>query len=677
MSRRNGDAAFGKALDLWQPPIGAGEPLVCVATSFTFDATFFETECIGRFLAMDNHPSESESVGYLIEREEKLAAARVCALIDRRHAREKESLRWDVLGVLVPRAIQHSKVSLLAWANHVRVIIGSGNLTLPGYRKNLEVFGAIELSKNDGGSRTTVNNTLTFLDTVVNLAVGDAGEETPKKRTTDALAAVRRQIARWPDTSDDAPSTVFGLPGSSIIAKLSELWPSNGPIRSASVVSPFFDRASRQKDAINGLIGLMAKKRPREISIDVRADDLPDGKTRVYAPLEMVKVAGASCDTSVHRVLPEQHDELRDLHAKMLRLSNESWSMLLAGSSNFTAAGLGVDADHCNLEANLLYRVKASTNTHRHLDKIWPDVSDYELDPDAESLIWDPEPEEMEGGSDTPPLPGAFKEAIFVPGSDARLKITLADPLPTIWSIYSPNESELLGSGRKTSAGQHVVPWGGQPVPFVLQVAWSNSEGQTCAASWPVNVSNPGALPPPDSLRDLTLEELLDILSSSRPLPQAVVDVLTRRTKGGARDTLLDPLKRLDSQAFLLRRTKRVSLALERLRERLERPALTHDAYEWRLKGAIGPAQLADAFVKEASLPGEAKFYLAELALMLSRVIPQRPAVGGLAAAEISTLIAESITEIKGRADLLNVPEQTMSPLDDYAVAAFVEAVAK
>ena len=97
MSRRKGDEAYGKALDLWQAPPNAGEPLVCIATSYTFDATFFETECIGRFLQMEAHPSESASVAYLIEREEKLAGARVHALIDRRHARDKESLRWDIL----------------------------------------------------------------------------------------------------------------------------------------------------------------------------------------------------------------------------------------------------------------------------------------------------------------------------------------------------------------------------------------------------------------------------------------------------------------------------------------------------------------------------------------------------------------------------------------------------
>ena len=61
---------YGRALNLWDPPEGAGEALVCLATTFTFDAAFFETECVGRFLNLDSHPSESDAVGYLIEREE-------------------------------------------------------------------------------------------------------------------------------------------------------------------------------------------------------------------------------------------------------------------------------------------------------------------------------------------------------------------------------------------------------------------------------------------------------------------------------------------------------------------------------------------------------------------------------------------------------------------------------
>src|SRR5688572_25271531 len=86
-----------RALDLWQAPEDAGDPVACLATTFTFDASFFETECLGRFLQMDSHPDESESVAYLVEREEKLNAAKVAVFVDRRNAQSKESMRWDVV----------------------------------------------------------------------------------------------------------------------------------------------------------------------------------------------------------------------------------------------------------------------------------------------------------------------------------------------------------------------------------------------------------------------------------------------------------------------------------------------------------------------------------------------------------------------------------------------------
>ena len=61
-----------------------------------------------------------------------------------------------------------------------------------------------------------------------------------------------------------------------------------------------------------------------------------------------------------------------------------------------------------------------------------------------------------------------------------------------------------------TAAGVHTIPWGDAAPPFVLEVTWRTADGQTLVANWPVNVSNPAALPPPEVLRSLSLEELLD-----------------------------------------------------------------------------------------------------------------------------------------------------------------------
>ena len=168
----------------------------------------------------------------------------------------------------------------------------------------------------------------------------------------------------------------------------------------------------------------------------------------------------------------------------------------------------------------------------------------------------------------------------------------------------------------------------------------------------------------------------MEILSSTRSLPDAVVQVLQKRTKAPRTEIELDPLKRRDSQAFLLRRTKRVAAALERLRERLKRPALTSDAFEWRLHGAIGPMTLADAFLREATLPGEAKFYLAELALALKSVKPERAAAGGLSVTRISRLLASAVRDLASRALALpSTPDTAI--LDDYAREAFGEAIGR
>jgi hypothetical protein len=377
----------------------------------------------------------------------------------------------------------------------------------------------------------------------------------------------------------------------------------------------------------------------------------------------------------VFSLSPEQQGELREVHSKLLSIGNDDWRVLMIGSSNFTAAGLGVASTARNVEANLVYRVKTSDSAFRRLDRIWPDHADDALDADSDKYIWQPCFEEDEDGGGAHPLPAAFEEALFNPGPSASLRLTLTDSLPTEWAVRVPAGRTLLASAQ-TGPGIHSIEWGDGTPPFVLEVSWRADDGQQCVANWPVNVTNPAALPPPDALRSLTLEELLEILASTRPLPQAVTDTLRKREKGRHADAGLDPLKRLDSQAFLLRRTKRVARALDRLRERLEMPALTIDAYEWRLRGAVGPMTLADAFVREARLSGEASFCLAELALTLRRVNVKRPAQGGLDASVIQGAIDAAVKEIEARAAGLPGSPDTSS-LDAYVREAFMEAAAK
>jgi hypothetical protein len=676
MGSRKTDETYGKALDLWQAPANAGDPLVCIATTYTFDATFFETECIGRFLQMSAHPSETASVAYLIEREEKLAGARVHALVDRRHARDKESLRWDVIGVIVPRATQHAKLAVLAWKDHVRLVIGSGNLTEPGYRKNVEVFGAVDISREEGGDKAALGSTLDFLEELAELGVGGDDPATPKARLLDSIRQVRQHVRSWPAVQDKTdPIPVFNGPTRSALRELEQHWPSGSPPREAYVVSPFFDHPPNDARALDAFSALLAKRGGTVSYFYVKTELLPDGRTRVYAPAQIGRPEGQKHDREVYSLTREQQGELREVHSKLLSLGNDDWRVLMIGSSNFTAAGLGVNERASNVEANLLYRLKTSDPAYPKLDRIWPDVDEDRLEPDSANLIWNPGFEEEEDGGDACPLPAAFKEALFHPAAEPALMLTLTDSLPAAWTIRVP-AGRLLLSSTTAGAGVHTIPWTDATPPFVLEVTWQAADGATLAASWPVNATNVAALPPPEALRSLSLEELLEILASTRPLPAAVVDAIRKREKKKHADPSLDPLKRLDSQAFLLRRTKRVARALDRVRQRLEMPALTRDAYEWRLRGAVGPMTLADAFVREARLPGEAQFCLAELALSLRRVDPARPAQGGLSASVIRECIHTAIAEIESLASALPTTSET-SMLDTYVREAFLEATAK
>jgi hypothetical protein len=178
-------------------------------------------------------------------------------------------------------------------------------------------------------------------------------------------------------------------------------------------------------------------------------------------------------------------------------------------------------------------------------------------------------------------------------------------------------------------------------------------------------------LPPPEALRSLTLEELLLVLASTRPMPQAVAEVLAKRkSQKGNGEGHLDPLRRFDSQSFVLRRTKRLAAALERLYERLERSASSREAFEWRLFGPVGPMALAESYVREAGSMGEARFCLAEIALTLRRVRPDRVAIDGLSATGIAESLNKAVRQLAERAAGL----PAVPGIDRYAAAVFEQA---
>src|SRR5207249_1885500 len=96
--------------------------------------------------------------------------------------------------------------------------------------------------------------------------------------------------------------------------------------------------------------------------------------------------------------------------------------------------------------------------------------------------------------------------------------------LPPRWLIRSPDGDALADSGGWEAAGrpaEFAIALASRRTPFFVEVEWDSERGSQ-HAGWPVNVTEPGLLPPPDELRDLPIDALLRALGSTRPLHETL-----------------------------------------------------------------------------------------------------------------------------------------------------------
>ncbi|MGH7265413.1 MAG: hypothetical protein ACREMB_11240, partial [Candidatus Rokuibacteriota bacterium] len=295
--------------------------------------------------------------------------------------------------------------------------------------------------------------------------------------------------------------------------------------------------------------------------------------------------------------------------------------------------GLGLPQRVPNVEANLAYVFPEDGPILGAMEETLPTCGEQIENLDA--VIWEPIDEEAgEGTAGRPILPAGFEEALFTPeGEGGTLTLRFGEKgMPGEWEIRVPGGSEggvggLVSNGSWRDAGSPRkldLPWRSRRVPTALDVHWHVSTGEAVTAIWPVNVTDPGSLPPPDDLRNLPLDTLVEILGSGRPLHEAVLAAKRKISEaGGGTEALaaeLDPHRRVRTETFLLQRTRRVARAIEQLVARLARPVAHRAALAWRLRGPVGPLALARAIGDEARSPGEAAFLLADLALALRRL---------------------------------------------------------
>jgi phosphatidylserine/phosphatidylglycerophosphate/cardiolipin synthase-like enzyme len=616
-------ATTGRLLDLWLPPDGAGRALGCLATTFTFDADFFEQQCVGRYLGLDTRPGEAASdIGYLIEREEKLAETPVCVIADRSLNPDARSLRWDILGVGAPTGVMHAKVAILVWEHVVRAITSSANLSEHAFRRSIELAVAFDARSGTEVWKTLFDDLFGAVESIVGLAPGAGRTTGPRARALEILGRARDRVASFdlpdrPRRGNPRLAVVMPRPGEDAIDGLMRTW-SGRPPRWATVMSPYFDGSDAPSRAAERLVAVLAK---RKASVDFIVPVEHMGEREIaQVPRALLDAMPSRIEAGLYDVKQPEPAEPRRLHGKLILLESESWISALVGSSNFSSPGLGLNGGG-NVEIGIAIGAPQGSEVAKTLQNLA--LTGEEVRPEAD-FIGEEDPEEK-----VIAIPGGFVQVLGEPGPPASLELELDPPgLPDEWMARTPDGHHLIDVEEWVRGGQELIvrlpaPTGDLPFNVVLQ--WRASDGRLATASLPVNVTDPGRLAPPEELRALPVDALLRALASLRPLHEAVTEAMRRREqrRGNTLDDL-DPLKRFSPSGQLLYRTRELSGALAGLRERLERPAASLDAFTWRIDGPFGPVEIAAKLIEERrnnrSVEGEESFMLAEIALTLASV---------------------------------------------------------
>jgi len=639
MSRRPKDDTRSTMLDLWRPPRDAGEAVGCLATTYVFTPGLFDEQCLGRFLDIESEP-QRESLAYLLERERRLGAVYAGVLVDASEAGVQHSLRWDVLPVRIPGGKQHAKVSLLAWEHHVRLIVASANLTEPGYRSNFEVAAPIDFAA-DSCDTPLLAEAIRFLRSLMGYVPGgaDLAEST---RAESFLRRVETITADWKSASRGGivrHRLACTLPGRGDAARSSldeflaacrtrgtlphDLW----------LASPFFDDDATPNRAAEAVARQMARGFTPRIWLCVPGDDA-DGQGRV-----LLKAPRALYDTFLEagaevwvEIVPAVDDrERRSWHAKMIHAESEGYVALMAGSSNFTVAGLGLIPTR-NAEANLVTIVDRVTHAREKgtLRGVW-DAMKPVKNPDR--ATWQrPEDEEDEGSG--LPVPPGFLAATFHAGVEQRIVLKL-DPgsLPDSWDVKAcgglADGRAVLASGAWAAGGRLALqhcPWEPAMPPERLRVEWYGVH-----AFLPLNVADAMGLPAPTELDAMSADDMLAIIAASDP--GAAIRAWTIRHRepdhsidddlDSATPIDLDPLSRYRLGDTFLHRVRKRARVMVDLRRFVEKPAATEQVLEWRLRGLIGIKTLAEKLAAEFEAAGdtrdprEALLTLADLLIVL------------------------------------------------------------
>ncbi len=660
--------------DYWKPPAdsglkdGVGEPVSCLATTFEFDAGFFESDLLPRFLGLRFDNTENERT-FIIEREESLATTRVGVLVDASKFDPcQTTLQWDQLPIQVPGGVQHAKVTVLVWERLVRLIVGSVNLTRQGYRRNRELFAALDFFDVPSSAPLRVlYDALHFIDL---LCQWSRALPAASQRIRETAEQIRRRVRRWSNAPQDFsprekprvkfvanyPAHATG-PAQSVLKQVIQAWLPRCVVR-LTVMTPFVGQQSEGEDGVLHAMRELPMARDAEGRLIVPEVPAPEGAKRRIVPVPAhfgqcwKKRFGENA-----RILPvptcveDVDDRPRELHAKSILIEGDAHDLLMAGSSNFTPHGMGIGAFNC--EANLVFEDKADEKRDGQTfdDRLGLPVS-WDDPVGVDDVAWqDPEQAPEDATPSKPHLPAFFAWASYSQTTgEIRVGVDRNQPEPSDWTIglggQSTEQSAPLFS-RASSASD------GTKLSFTLdekargahltalRVGWTDKVAARQEGFLAVAVEDKDTdLLPPEEFRGLSVDGIIECLLSGRTPAEWIEKQDARRKRNASTNAAIESLRAVDTSNYVLYRVRRFGRALAAMADRIARTSPTPDAIRYRLlRDPLGPVHLAetlstsrndcDSGQSAATETGYHLYALAEMLLSLGHVGKQMRRVCG------------------------------------------------
>jgi HKD family nuclease len=578
-----------KILEAWEKPGNSGGCIGVITTSYNFDGNHFEENCLSAFLGLDTE-IENDGDLFLYDLDMRLSEVTVMAFVDHAFTKGKRNLRWGLYPVVVPFGIQHAKVSILVWEKHVRVIIGSANITKDGHRINHEIFSQIDYSIDTGFDLKILDDVIIFIQQVtkdyakgltnkinaqLNRLLNQAKKIAEKENNPDFEADFEgRFLPIWPN-------------GQNLLEQIDQFWSSNRKASLIEIESPFFDQSQIKNTPYREIWKYMMERGDAHVAyrLDFEIDE-KGKKIIIPAPEELFKSKPKRESTRIdlNPLVKDQNQQIRPHHAKSYLYHHESKFLAVIGSSNFTRKGTGVSSQS-NIEANIAFLNKSATSkSHEQLVSLFPndDFEIHEYD-DYEKVYSDRnDPSELEGSALIYPdfVKGLYYERQDQDGflklmlSENHTEFTLLDPSGVKIVLRNSLPHEYICSLSDTLPfPEYTITWGDQK-RYSLQVL----------------IEEPSCIPHSKDLLNLTVDEVLSVLRSNLPLQKAIMNIIRRRKEASDQSStgFYNPLKEINNSGFILQRTRKSIWLIGSLKSYLESHCISLESFKYRINGPVG-----------------------------------------------------------------------------------------